>query len=181
MYKTKHFKESEVIRDLAYSVRVDRHCERLSTSLLPVGLQHSKALCQTHGKSLEVLKSEPTNTEHRGEETCPGSECRLEGQLAQMPLALYVLIACTVRQDCLRALTYCVHFWPGCCRLKFAFYQHHASLWYPSKGFFLSLLLSPAAHSLGQTAKNGKFFFAASSAELGKKLNSSWPLSCPHF
>lgn len=105
VYKTKHFKESEVIRDLAYSVRVDRHCERLSTSLLPVGLQHSKALCQTHGKSLEVLKSEPTNTEHRGEETCPGSECRLEGQLAQMPLALYVLIACTVRQDCLRALT----------------------------------------------------------------------------
>lgn len=77
-----------------------------TTSLLSVGLQQSKALCQMCGDSLEVLKSEQTNMEHRGEETWPGSECRLEGQLAQTPLALYVLIACTVRQDCLRALTY---------------------------------------------------------------------------
>lgn len=90
----------------------------LTTSVLSVGLQQSKALCQMCGESLEVLKSEQTNTEHRGEETCPGSESRLEGQLAQILLVLYVPIACTVRQDCLRALTYCVHFWPGCCRLQ---------------------------------------------------------------
>lgn len=65
--------------------------------------------------------------------------------------------------------------------LSFAFYQHRASLWYPRRRFFLSLLLFPAAHRLGQVAKNGKFFFAASSDELGKKLNGSCPLSCPHF
>lgn len=36
-------------------------------------------------KRLEVLKSEQTNTEHRGEGTCPGSECRLEGNLGSEP------------------------------------------------------------------------------------------------
>ena len=35
-----------------------------------------------HGESLEVLKSGQTSAEHRGEGTCPGSECRLEGNLA---------------------------------------------------------------------------------------------------
>lgn len=34
-----------------------------------------------HEKSLEVLKPEQTNTEHRDEGTCPVSECRLEGNL----------------------------------------------------------------------------------------------------
>lgn len=112
-----------------------------------MGLQQSEVLCQRHGENLEVLKFEQTNTEHRGEETCSGSECRLESQLAQIPLALYVLSA--REQGCLRALPYCMHFGLVAADFSCAFYQLHTSLWYPSGRFFLSLLLSTAAHSLG--------------------------------